>query len=445
MSEFINNREKRQAKLKELIKKLHEGATVEEVKSEFDALTTGISAVEITEMEQALVNEGMPVEEIQRLCDVHAAVFKGSIEEIHREDDALFEGFDEGHPVHTFKKENRKIESVLEEVLSYLSDYTEYPTDSKLEKLKFSLIKLSTIDLHYKRKENLLFPYMEKYNITAPPQVMWGVDDEIRADLKAAIKLAGIGNHEIPKINELTRKAVTSITEMIFKEEEIMFPMVLEKFKQSEWIEIEKASAEIGYTLLPVVKRWYPKVTDITLETNGNSHSSVDEQDVTSTLSKEIVRNKEITESDDDIIINRIKKDSQTLIPFDAGSLSSLEINAILNTIPFDMTFVDANDRVKYFTQGKERVFDRPLTIIGREVKHCHPPKSVHIVEKIVEDLKSGKKDHEDFWIKMGDLFVYIRYFAVRSKSGEFLGTLEITQNIKPIIELEGEKRLMSN
>ncbi len=445
MSEFINNREVRQAKIKELIKKLHEGATVEEVKSEFDTLTTGISAVEITEMEQALVNEGMPVEEIQRLCDVHAAVFKGSIEEIHRDDDALFEGFDEGHPVHTFKKENRKIESVLEEVLSYLSQYTEFPTVSKLEKLKFSLIKLSTIDLHYKRKENLLFPYMEKYNITAPPQVMWGVDDEIRADLKAAIKLVGLESVEIPKVNEVTRKVVTSITEMIFKEEEIMFPMVLEKFKQTEWIEIEKASAEIGYTLLPAVKRWLPKVIDMIPETNGNSLSKGDEQGLTLTLSKEAVRNSAITESDDDIIINRIKKDSQTTIPFDAGSLSSLEVNTILNTIPFDMTFVDANDRVKYFTQGKERVFDRPITIIGREVKHCHPPKSVHIVEKIVEDLKSGKKEHEDFWIKMGEQFVYIRYFAVRSKAGEFLGTLEITQNIKPIIELEGEKRLMSN
>jgi DUF438 domain-containing protein len=154
---------------------------------------------------------------------------------------------------------------------------------------------------------------------------------------------------------------------------------------------------------------------------------------------------KTVTENDEDVVINRIKKDAQTVIPFDAGSLTSLEVNAILNTIPLDMTFVDANDRVKYFTQGKERIFDRPITIIGREVKHCHPPKSVHIVEKIVEDLKSGAKDNEDFWIRMGEQFVYIRYFAVRSKTGEFLGTLEITQNIKPITELEGEKRLMSN
>ncbi|MCK5762510.1 MAG: DUF438 domain-containing protein, partial [Clostridiales bacterium] len=124
--------------------------------------------------------------------------------------------------------------------------------------------------------------------------------------------------------------------------------------------------------------------------------------------------------------------------------LSPEEINSILNTVPLDMTFVHANNRVKYFTQGKERIFDRAKTIIGREVKNCHPPKSVHIVEKIVEDLRSGIKDHEDFWIEMGGMFVYIRYFAVRNDKGEFLGTLEVTQDIKPIQELEGEKRLMS-
>jgi len=139
-----------------------------------------------------------------------------------------------------------------------------------------------------------------------------------------------------------------------------------------------------------------------------------------------------------------VQLDSQTKIKFDAGSLTSEEVNSILNTVPLDMTFVDADNRVKYFTQGKERVFERPLTIIGRQVKMCHPPKSVHVVEQIVSDFREGKKDNEDFWIKMGDMFVYIRYFAVRSKKGEYLGTLEVTQNIKPITELEGEKRLMS-
>jgi DUF438 domain-containing protein len=191
---------------------------------------------------------------------------------------------------------------------------------------------------------------------------------------------------------------------MIFKEEEIMVPMLLDTLSMEEWVEVEKSSAEIGYTLLHAVKRWLPKIEQ------KNSEPRV------------------------------LSNDNE--ISFDAGALTQDEINSILNTLPLDMTFVGADDKVKYFTQGKERIFDRPLTIIGREVKNCHPPKSVHIVEQIVEDLRNGVKDNEDFWIRMGDLFVYIRYFAVSNKQGEFLGTLEITQNIKPITELEGEKRL---
>jgi len=243
------------------------------------------------------------------------------------------------------------------------------------------------------------------------------VDDEIRAKLKSI--QSALQSVKAPIVFDEVSGLVNQINEMIFKEEEIMFPMILEKFTEDEWGEIEKASDEIGYTLIDAVTSWQP------------------EPDIATNKPSEVEATPEVANS-------TIQKDSATKILFDAGSLTAEEINAILNTVPIDMTFVDANDRVKYFTQGKERVLPRPITIIGREVKHCHTPRSVHIVEKIVEDLKSGKKDNEDFWIKMGDVFVYIRYFAVRNKQGEFLGTLEVSQNIKPIIELEGEKRLMS-
>lgn len=435
MSEFINNRAHRQEQLKSIIKKLHDGATVDEVKAEFDVLTMGVSPTEIAEMEQALVNEGMPVSEIQRLCDVHAAVFKGSIEQIHREDGLGIESFDEGHPVQTFKKENRMIESLIEEkVMVSLSNFTEYPSEERKRALIESIKTLQTIDKHYKRKENLIFPYMEKYDITAPPQVMWGVDDEIREKLKALIEMLKQDEANIPLINEKVRETMGNVAEMIFKEEEIMFPMILDKFSLQEWLEIEKSSDEIGYTLLDHVKKWRPLVETIDLITPKSQSAN--------TIQNEVQASQ--VDMNADVIINRIQKDSYTYIPFDAGGLTALEANAILNTIPVDMTFVGADNKVKYFTQGKERIFDRPLTIIGREVKNCHPPKSVHVVEQIVEELKSGRKDHEDFWIRLGEQFVYIRYFAVRSKDGTFLGTLEVSQNIKPITELEGEKRLMS-
>lgn len=132
-------------------------------------------------------------------------------------------------------------------------------------------------------------------------------------------------------------------------------------------------------------------------------------------------------------------------VKFDTGILSSIEIPWILNSLPFDITFIDKDDIVKYFSQGKERIFPRTKAVIGRTVQNCHPPASVHIVNKMLDDFKSGSKDHEDFWIRMGDLYVYIRYFAVRNADREYLGTLEVTQNIQPIQQIQGEKRLLTD
>lgn len=418
MSEYLGTKQQRQEKLKKLIKKLHDGAGIEEVQDDFKKLTDSISPTEITELEQALVDEGMPISEIQRLCDVHASVFKGSIEDIHR-GNANKSKFSEGHPVHTLKAENKAITQHLSgELLIALESYTENPNVSNKNALLSSVAKISQIEKHYSRKENLIFPIMEKYDITAPPQVMWGVDDEIRDTIKAVLAVLEDANPNPQSVKGSVNNLSSQIEEMIFKEEEIMIPMVLDIFTNEDWIAIEKSSSEIGYTMIQQPKRWKPEKNLI-----------------------DAIKSKAILKSGA-VNTSMVAVDSQTKIKFDAGSLTSEELNSILNTMPIDMTFVGSDNKVRYFTQGKERVFERPLTIIGRQVKHCHPPKSVHIVEGIIEELRSGKKDNEDFWLKLGDLFVYIRYFAVRNKKGKYLGVLEVSQNIKPITELEGEKRL---
>lgn len=408
MSEFINNREYRQKVLKEIITELHKGKGVDEVKARFEELIQGISPTEISEMEQALIMDGMPVEEIQGLCDVHAAVFKGSIEEIHRpqnQEDVP------GHPVHTFKLENRKLENLVnDKIKPHLESLKDTDSQENINELIEDFNTLWEINKHYSRKENLLFPFMEKYGITAPPKVMWGVDDEIRAAIKEIRKL--LSSYDCSK-NELVEKAdaaVNRVIEMIFKEENILFPMVIETLAEDEWIKIEEESREIGYCLVDPKSKWKP--------IRVNVEEKVKEE--------------------------REQLSNNGYVKFDAGILTPEEINAMLNTLPVDITFVDKEGTVKYFSQGKERIFARPKTIIGREVKNCHPPASVHIVEGIVEDLKSGKKDHEDFWIKMGNKYVYIRYFAVRNDKGEFLGTMELSQDIKPIQDITGEKRLVA-
>lgn len=404
MSELINNREHRQQVLKDLIRQLHEGKTVDEVKQQFEDTFKDVSATEISEAEQALIMEGLPVSEIQRLCDVHASVFKGSIEEIHAPSQ---EKRMPGHPIDTFTKENRALEELLNGPLSEsLQAWLDQPDKARLWQLKQNLALVSEINLHYVKKENIFFPLMEKYDITAPPKVMWGVDDEIRALIKESLAVLDDNtSHEdaAAKIEE----TISRIHEMIFKEEQIMLPMLEETLTQNEWKQAAEDFSEIGYCLIEDVPAWVPIVQPVT-----------DAKTETATPA------------------------GQIKLP--SGIFNLEELASMLNTLPFDITFVDKDDTVKYFSQSEERIFPRSKSIIGRKVSNCHPPKSVHVVEKIVEDFKQGRKEHEDFWIQMGPNYVLIRYYAVRDNEGHYLGTVEVTQNIGPIQQITGEKRLMS-
>jgi len=400
MSEYINNREMRQNAIKDIIKQLHEGKSVDEVKAIFEDAFQGVSASEISAAETALIAEGLPVQEVQKLCDVHAAVFKGSIEEIHQQADATLIP---GHPLNVLKLENRRIEEIIN------NDITPYI--SKIEENKENLLegiaKLSSISIHYQRKENLFFPYMEKYGITAPPKVMWGVDDEIRDQIKEVKSFLQDATTEKDILIQKIEEMINKVNEMIFKEENIMIPMLLEQLTVDEWKSIADESPEIGF-IVDKVPVWKP------------------------------VKSEEAPKQEN---ISEVK---EGFVKLPSGEFNIEELTCMLNTLPFDITFVNKDDVVKYFSEGKERTFPRTRAIIGRNVSNCHPPASVHIVEKIVEDFKSGAKDQEDFWINAGSKFILIRYYAVRNQAGEYLGVLEVTQDIKPIQEIDGEKRLMS-
>lgn len=402
MSELINNREQKQKLMKEIIKELHEGKSVEEVKEKFSEVIQGVSAKEISMMEVELVKEGLSIEEIQNLCDVHAEVFKGSIEEIHSPEEV------KGHPIYTMRRENEAIEKHIEDTIRPdLKKFQEDDNEENVLALITDINLLWDIDKHYSRKENLIFPYLEKHGVTAPPKVMWGVDDEIREKIKQ-IKLdltsyQGEKEDLIDNIEDM----LNQLQEMIFKEDSILFSMSLETLTEDEWISIYEESDEIGYAIIPGNEKW-----------------------------------ERIDEKRSGGEIDRSSTDGK--IKFETGIMSVEQVNWMLNSIPGDMTFIDKDNIVKYFSQGKERIFARTRAIIGRSVDNCHPPASVKVVDQLVSDFKEGKKDSEDFWIKMGEKYILIRYFAVRNERGEFLGTLEFTQDIAPIQEIRGEKRLLS-
>jgi hypothetical protein len=246
--------------------------------------------------------------------------------------------------------------------------------------------------------------YLGVKNIHLGPTLPAFLSPNLIKEVKAMLEKKSESNEMLLK---KTEEMLGKVTEMIFKEENIMIPMLVEQLTQDEWKAIADESAEIGF-IIDHVPVW-------------NSVSDQDEK-----------KQKQKTGLEGE------------LIKLPSGEFTVDELTCMLNTLPFDITFVNKDDEVKYFTEGKERIFPRTRTIIGRNVSNCHSPASVHIVEKIVEDFKSGKKDHEDFWIQMAGKYILIRYYAVRNDKGEYLGVLEVTQDIKPIQDITGEKRLLS-
>ena len=398
MNKDLSDRQYKQEQLKEVIRELHAGKTVEEVKEKFAKVIEGVSPKEIGEMEVQLVKEGLPIEEIQYLCDVHAAVFKGALEEIHHPEQVP------GHPIYTMKQENEAVTELIEETIRpNLEKLREDDSRDNIDILVDNINLLWDIDKHYSRKENLIFPYLEDHGVTAPPKVMWGVHDEIREKIKdVKLDLEGYSGNRGQIIGKI-EKTLEQIKDMIFKEESILFPMSLETLTEEEWIVVYKESEEIGFTIIEPENKW------------------------------ELKRIK--AEEEDTLADGYVK--------FNTGTLNVEELNAIMEILPGELSFVDKNNKVKFFTKGEERIFARTKSVIGREVQNCHPHTSVHMVNEILEDFRSGKKDTEDFWISMKDMFVLIRFFAVRNKAGEYLGTLEYVQNVDPIRKLTGEKRLL--
>jgi DUF438 domain-containing protein len=410
MSAEINNSVHRQQKLKELIQRLHNGEAFEAVKADFAREFEGVGADEIANMEKALIeHEGVKVEEIQKLCDVHASLFKGSVADIHA--DKKHSG-DQGHPTWVLREENRAIEKLFSDRIDVHATAIQQGDVRAVGELVQDLADLWQIDRHYSRKENLWFPIMERYGITAPPKVMWGVDDEIhdmikqcRAQLEELDAGGRPDKRAIQTFLELLSDTKNQIMEMISKEEDILIPMVSEVFFLTDWRQITEGSSEIGYCLLDDHPTW---------------HIPADQRPVTKTSAM-----------------------SEGVVTLPTGSFTPELLTRVLNTLPVDITFVDANDEVAYFSQSSERIFPRTTAIIGRKVVNCHPPASMHIVEQIINDFKSGKRDIAEFYIHLGDVYAHIRYYPVRDDQGTYLGTLEVTQNIAPIQQLSGDKRLL--
>lgn len=393
---------RKKAVVKDIILALHQGLSLEQARARLEAEVGAISSSEIAEIEQSLIAEGMAPDEIKKFCNVHALLFQASLRQ------AVAQPESPAHPVRLFQLENRAIEQITAALRSLAA-----PAAGKRVRageLRGELERLRGLDIHYTRKEQVLFPYLERHNFFGPSKVMWGKDNEIRDLLREALASSGQleDQRAFPEYVERRLKPLLAEIEgMIFKEEQILFPAALEKLSADEWVEILRESEQVGYVLI---------------KPPGETAQLIQE------LARNLVAEPEI-------------EDRQ--IRFPTGALAAREVMYLLNTLPIDITFVDRDDTVRYFSDSKSRVFVRTKSVIGRKVQNCHPPQSVETVEKILNAFRAGSREVAEFWINYRGKFLHIRYFALRDALRQYLGTLEVTQDVTALRQLEGEKRLL--
>lgn len=352
----------------------------------------------------------MPREELQRLCDIHLAVFSEQLGKQQLEVPA-------GNPIGILMEEHKILLQLLEK-LSTTAEIVRQSRDlvdvgDNLTQLKHIVEELSDAEKHYLREENVLFPILEKHGITEPPAIMWMEHDKIREKKKqlyGMVEKYNAADFQVfkEKLVENVKLLKDMLSSHVFKENSILYPSALKVTTDEEWQDVRRDFDEIGYCCF------------------------TPPQLIPMPQTKEVERQKP-----------EVAPAPRGILQFETGTLSKEEAEAILDSLPVDISFVDANDAVKYFNKAEKRIFVRTKAVIGRKVQQCHPQKSVHIVTKIVEAFKAGKKDTAEFWITMNNRLVHIRYFAVRDKNGKYLGTMEVTQDLTDIKKIEGERRLL--
>ncbi len=409
MSEVINNHTRRQEILKGVIRDLHAGKTVDQVKGRFAALLGEVGASEIAEIEQALIAEGLSEMEVKRLCDVHVAVFRDSLDAQAPPETIP------GHPVHTFRAENEAAARVLSQLGESLSALQANPNPANLQRARARLQTLRQYEAHYLRKENILFPYLERHGFTGPSSVMWAIHDDIRAGWKELDRLLVAGPSDDPaafgaRLAAVWEPLATAIREMFYKEDNILFPTALEKLDPDEWRAIHAQEAEVGFSYVKPGSDWPVE--------------PVAERIAPAPVEAPAVPG--------------------DLLALDTGALTAQQVNLLLAYLPLEISYVDQDDTVRFFSHTEERIFPRSPAIIGRKVQKCHPPASVHRVQRILDDFRAGLRDEAEFWIQMQGRFVHIRYVAIRDAQGGYQGTLETVQDVTRIRALEGERRLLN-
>lgn len=396
MSELIENKNNKLDNLYSFAHRLIDGENGKMLIETYQDVIDTVNATDAMQVFDRLLTGGYPVEKVKANVGKIINVFYKSLNAITWDKPA------EGHFLYHLMQENRAIEKHIADIRPSIKVILKPDgslIDEPLAKLRAFIKTAQDYELHYIKKENILFPYLEKtFTQHRCLQLMWSFHDDYRRSIKALKTNLQQEKPDIQQLNTELGKLFFVIMPIIFREEQIVFPVALRAVPEKSWHEMLEQSREIGwcYGVKPVY-----------------SHQVADGLNL------------------------------QGKVNLGTGSLNPEQIILMLNQLPVDITFVDENDEVCYFSGAKHRIFPRSKAIIGRKVQNCHPPESVHVVNEIVDAFKKGTKDHADFWIQMKGRFIHIRYFALRNETGDYKGTIEVSQDATEIRLLQGEQRLL--
>lgn len=488
-----SSRDQRIQVLKDILLRLHHGASPDSVEADFQAHFSDVSPIEVSLMEHELMNgdHGVGFEDVMKLCTVHAKVIAAGVQGKEVPDSQQ-----EGHPVWIFKQENLALQAGLHRIQRLLDALES--AESQGQDLDPGLLRgltrqyqlLDQFQRHYRRKEELFFPIMESYGHDAPPKVMWGVDDQIR-DLFSLAKQALKGlvdqaeDASVAQFLATYHAFVQEFKDMIFKEEAILIPLLLSLFSQDDWLAIAKDSPEFGYAIIQPDKEWVPSRVKFGEQgENGElagaglgaqvpgqagqpaqgsnlasgpavniGAGSVSDPASTSTAGPTAKpAPNSATDSTAKSASNSAASPTaspapnpEADLPFGGGYLSLKEANLILNHLPFEITFIDKNDLFKYFNTSiaiENKLFPRVPSAIGRHVKMCHPPRSLDMVMTLIDDLKHKRRASESMWFHRSDgRFAYVTYIGVFDDQDQYMGVLEYVHDIAPLLDLGPDKR----
>ncbi len=410
--------------VKQILKEITMGADPEKLKQKYSEILREISPFEIAFIEQQLVREGIKPDDILKVCDIHVDMFR---EYLAAQE---LEGVPEGHPLDLLIRENIEIMKTAEALSLYSSAIRN--AENIAEKKRYLGIALGIlvnlkdmIRKHYRKNQMLLFPYLEKRGIDVVPRVLWGREDQVLVEIRKILSGKPETGEEIDKLAETLAKISMDITDIAFRENKILYPTAWVLLSEGEWVAIHELAKEFGY-IVSTEKKWIPRSKPIYPYMVAGEIPT----DKLEKLPQEIKRAVgEITPDDYKVV----RGDD---IDLETGFLRREEIINIFRHLPLELTYADSNDRVRFFTMSRlSKGFPRSKTIIGRKIGYCHPPRLEKYVMKNVELLKKQGLTSREFWTRMGERIIRVLIVGVRNDKGEYLGTLEIVEDMTDIVE----------